>query len=150
MIPHCVCYITACNLQLIMIIFIVSNTFVTHSNYTYRIVSIGYRHTNIIIHEGSELYLCNGSEIEIRQRQHAVRVTIIVLATSANIHMRVIFFACMHTSETSGRPDNKHLKSVAHIHPHYTYPYTLYSFPHSWHEGYSKSLVQEAIIMKST
>ena len=80
MIPLCVCYITACNLQLIMIFCIVCNTVVTHSNYTYRIV-YNYIHTNIIIHEGSELYLCNGSEIEIRQRQHAVRVTIIVLAT---------------------------------------------------------------------
>ena len=40
-----------------------------------------YIYTNIIIHEGSELYFCNGSEIEIRQRQDAVRVKIIVLAT---------------------------------------------------------------------
>ena len=60
-----------------MIFCIVCNTVVTHSH----IQNCVYIHTNIIIHEGSELYLCNGSEIEIRQRQHAVRVTIIVLAT---------------------------------------------------------------------
>ena len=88
-------------------------TVVTHSNYTYRIVSIS---TNIIIHEGSELYLCNGSEIEIRQRQHAVRVTIIVLATRANIHMRVIFFACAQAKHLAGQIINT-LK-VWHIFTH--------------------------------